>query len=87
MLIAVLKKLISLYHWVISPWLGNRCRYAPTCSEYAIQALERHGALKGLWLSVKRISRCHPWGGEGLDPVPPIKTPKKANQQKHTRNR
>ena len=71
MLVAALKKLITAYHLLISPWLGSRCRYVPTCSDYAIQALDQHGLSRGLWLAAKRISRCHPWGGEGHDPVPP----------------
>lgn len=62
--------MIKVYYWAVSPWLGSRCRYAPSCSEYAIQALDQHGAIKGSWLSIKRIARCHPWGGEGHDPVP-----------------
>ncbi len=65
--------MIKVYYWAVSPWLGNRCRYVPSCSEYAMQALDQHGAISGLWLSVKRISRCHPWGGEGYDPVPASK--------------
>jgi putative membrane protein insertion efficiency factor len=62
--------MIKLYQWVISPIIGPKCRYTPTCSSYAIQALQKHGLIKGLWLAVKRISRCHPWGGSGWDPVP-----------------
>jgi putative membrane protein insertion efficiency factor len=62
--------MIKLYQWVISPIIGPKCRYTPTCSTYAIQALQKHGLIKGLWLTVKRISRCHPWGGSGWDPVP-----------------
>ena len=62
--------LIKLYQAVISPWLGPKCRYTPTCSQYAIEALKKHGVLKGLWLAVKRLSKCHPWGGHGYDPVP-----------------
>lgn len=62
--------MIKVYYWAVSPWLGSRCRYVPSCSEFAMQALDQHGAIKGLWLSLKRISRCHPWGGEGYDPVP-----------------
>ena len=64
------QRLIKLYYLLISPFLGNRCRYAPSCSEYANQALARHGVIKGLWLSLQRLSRCHPWGGSGFDPVP-----------------
>lgn len=63
--------LIRLYQIVLSPILPPSCRYRPTCSAYAIEALRRHGALRGGWLAVKRIGRCHPWGGHGYDPVPP----------------
>ena len=62
--------LIKMYQWVISPLLGPKCRFTPTCSHYAAESLKKHVLLKGLWLSVKRISRCHPWGGSGYDPVP-----------------
>jgi len=62
--------LVWLYRMVISPWLGNNCRYQPSCSEYAMQALREHGAFRGTWLAAKRIGRCHPWGGSGYDPVP-----------------
>lgn len=70
MIVIVFQKLFKLYYLLISPFLGNRCRYAPSCSEYAHQALEKHGVAKGLWLTTKRLCRCHPWGGSGLDPVP-----------------
>ena len=62
--------LVQLYRVAFSPWLGANCRYEPTCSEYAMQALREHGAFKGSWLAAKRIGRCHPWGGSGYDPVP-----------------
>jgi len=62
--------LIKLYSWLISPLLGNNCRYTPSCSEYAYQAIEQYGAIKGGVLTIKRLSRCHPWGGSGYDPVP-----------------
>ena len=62
--------LIKLYQWIISPWLGPKCRYTPTCSAYTIEAIQKYGVIKGLWLGVKRLSRCHPWGGHGHDPVP-----------------
>ena len=62
--------LIKLYQWIISPWLGSKCRYTPTCSHYGIEALKKYGPIKGLWLTAKRISKCHPWGGHGYDPVP-----------------
>ncbi len=62
--------LVKLYQWIISPWLGNKCRFTPTCSHYSIEALKKYGPVKGTWLTIKRISRCHPWGGHGYDPVP-----------------
>ena len=62
--------LIKIYQYVISPAIGPKCRYTPTCSQYAVDALKKHGILKGGWLSVKRISRCRPGGGHGYDPVP-----------------
>jgi putative membrane protein insertion efficiency factor len=52
------------------PWVGHSCRYQPTCSAYALEALEKHGGLKGTWLTLRRIARCHPWGGSGIDNVP-----------------
>lgn len=61
---------IRLYQWTLSPLLGVNCRYAPSCAEYAAEAIATHGALSGLWLAARRISRCHPWGGSGYDPVP-----------------
>jgi putative membrane protein insertion efficiency factor len=63
-------QIVRLYRFAISPWLGANCRFEPTCSSYAIEALEIHGVLKGTCLAVKRIGRCHPWGGAGYDPVP-----------------
>lgn len=63
-------KLVRFYQLAISPWLGNNCRFDPTCSDYAIEALQSRGPLKGGWLAIKRIGRCHPWGGSGYDPVP-----------------
>jgi putative membrane protein insertion efficiency factor len=62
--------LISLYQLVISPMLGNRCRFHPTCSEYAKEAVMMHGARRGSWLSIVRLARCHPWNDGGFDPVP-----------------
>lgn len=58
------------YQILISPLFPSSCRYTPTCSQYSIEALGKYGLLKGLWLGIKRISRCHPWGGSGFDPVP-----------------
>lgn len=62
--------LIRFYQYVISPMIGPKCRYTPTCSAYAHEAITKYGPLKGLWLAIKRISKCHPWGGHGYDPVP-----------------
>ena len=62
--------LVKLYRLAISPWLGGNCRFQPTCSTYAIEALQIHGVFRGTWLAARRISRCHPWGGSGYDPVP-----------------
>jgi putative membrane protein insertion efficiency factor len=62
--------LIRLYRYCLSPFFGAHCRFYPTCSCYAIEALERHGFLKGSWLSAKRLLRCHPWHPGGVDPVP-----------------
>lgn len=65
-----LAALVRGYQLTLSPWLGPRCRYEPTCSAYAITALQRFGAVRGTVLSAKRILRCHPWGASGYDPVP-----------------
>jgi uncharacterized protein len=62
--------LIKLYQWILSPLLGPKCRFTPSCSHYAIEALKKYGFFKGGWLAIRRISRCHPWGGHGYDPVP-----------------
>lgn len=62
--------LIRFYQAGISPFLPPRCRYAPTCSQYSLEAFQKYGVLKGFWLSTKRILSCHPWGGKGYDPVP-----------------
>lgn len=62
--------LIRFYQLSISPILGQNCRYSPTCSQYSVEAIKKHGAGKGGWLALKRIFSCHPWGGSGYDPVP-----------------
>ena len=66
----ILVTLVKLYQWLLSPYFGQQCRFTPTCSHYAIEALKTHGAAKGLLLTVKRVSRCHPWHAGGHDPVP-----------------
>ncbi|CAN5794535.1 membrane protein insertion efficiency factor YidD [soil metagenome] len=62
--------LIKFYQYAISPILGPKCRFTPTCSQYSLEAFKKYGVFKGFWLTVKRIGRCHPWGGHGHDPVP-----------------
>lgn len=62
--------LVKIYQSIISPLFPPTCRYAPTCSEYAIQSLKKHGLIKGVYLSIKRVVKCHPWGGSGYDPIP-----------------
>ena len=69
---ALLRGLIRTYQWVVSPFFPGSCRYLPTCSSYALEAIESHGAVRGGWLGLRRIFRCHPWGGAGFDPVPAI---------------
>ncbi|KAA0591729.1 putative membrane protein insertion efficiency factor [Azospirillum lipoferum] len=66
----LLRALVYLYRWTLSPFVGWQCRFQPTCSCYAIESLEKHGAIRGGWLTVRRLGRCHPWGGAGWDPVP-----------------
>ncbi len=81
MLQAFFKKLVILpiriYQYTLSPLLGDICRYEPSCSHYTVAAIQEWGPLKGIWMGMKRIGRCHPWGGHGYDPVPdnPGKTP------------
>lgn len=70
LLVQPLLLLIRAYQLAISPMLGNRCRFYPSCSEYSMEALRRHGLFRGLWLSVRRIGRCHPWYPGGYDPTP-----------------
>ncbi|MBQ3594963.1 MAG: membrane protein insertion efficiency factor YidD [Bacteroidales bacterium] len=62
--------LIRIYQYTLSPFIGRNCRYTPTCSNYGIEAIKKYGAIKGGWLTIKRILSCNPWGGSGYDPVP-----------------
>jgi|GEM_PF-428861 len=66
----ILIKIVRLYQLTISPWIGQSCRHSPTCSAYMIEAIREWGAVRGVWLGVKRIGKCHPWGTSGYDPVP-----------------
>ena len=67
---ALLLGLVRIYQYLFRPMLGSNCRFAPSCSDYAMEAISRHGALKGLWLAMRRIARCHPYHPGGYDPVP-----------------
>ena len=69
--------LIRGYQLIISPLLGSNCRFMPTCSEYAMESLRSHGLIKGCYLTIKRIGKCHPWGGHGYDPIPTKKVENK----------
>jgi len=69
-LVRIMIGVIRFYQYAISPYLPPSCRYTPTCSAYGVEALKKHGPFKGGWLTLKRMSSCHPWGGSGFDPVP-----------------
>ncbi len=66
----ILILLIKIYQYTLSPFIGRNCRYTPTCSNYGIEAIRKYGAIKGGWLTIKRVASCNPWGGSGYDPVP-----------------
>lgn len=67
---ALLLACVRAYRLLLSPWWGGQCRFSPTCSEFALEAIERHGAARGSWIATKRLCRCHPWRAGGFDPVP-----------------
>jgi putative membrane protein insertion efficiency factor len=67
----VLKALLRLYRYCVSPMLGSNCRFHPSCSRYAEEAIENHGPVRGVWMAAGRLARCHPWNAGGYDPVPP----------------
>ncbi len=69
--------LIRAYQLIISPLLGSNCRFMPTCSEYAMESLRSHGLIRGCYLTIKRVGKCHPWGGHGYDPIPTKKVENK----------
>ncbi len=74
-LLPILAGLIHAYRWGVSPFLMHSCRFAPSCSEYALESLHRFGVLRGGYMAARRILRCHPWGGAGYDPVPETSLP------------
>jgi putative membrane protein insertion efficiency factor len=76
----ILVLLIKFYQGAISPYLGRNCRHIPTCSHYGIEALEKHGALRGSWLTFKRVMKCNPWGTYGYDPVPEVPDKRKVKK-------
>lgn len=79
---------VRFYRRGISPFLPPSCRYDPTCSAYAVEALQKHGAARGSWLTVRRLARCHPFGGQGYDPVPePVDTSRPGAAQPRARDR
>lgn len=67
----ILIAVIRVYRYLLSPWLGQSCRFYPSCSHYALESIETHGSLRGSWLALRRLLRCHPWHAGGYDPVPP----------------
>lgn len=71
---AIAKAPIHAYRWTLKPLIGMECRHMPTCSEYALEAIELNGAWRGSWLTVSRMCRCNPWGSQGIDPVPDIRS-------------
>lgn len=78
-----LKALVICYRYLLSPAIAPACRYMPSCSAYALEALDRHGPWRGGWLALRRISRCHPWGGAGYDPIPDSSAPTRADPAAH----
>jgi uncharacterized protein len=81
---AVLRGLIRAYQLFLSPLVGPTCRYLPSCSDYASEAIARHGVVEGSWLALLRLLRCHPWGGSGYDPVPPLRRPAASAACRHS---
>lgn len=73
--VGVAVALVRAYRFLLSPWFGRTCRHFPSCSEYAVEALRRFGLVRGGWLTIRRLARCHPWGTSGYDPVPTQRKP------------
>ena len=72
---------VRAYQVLLSPLVGGGCRFTPSCSAYAVEAIERYGAWRGTWLAMKRVARCHPWGGAGFDPVPSLESIERRRQR------
>lgn len=85
----LLLAIIRAYQYLLSPWVGNQCRFYPTCSHYAAEAIQRHGAVKGSWLAMRRIAKCHPWHPGGFDAVPGSSNPRPEHDQhvQHEKNK
>ena len=79
----ILIAIIRGYRYLLSPWLGHHCRFHPSCSHYAIESIDTHGVVRGLWLAVRRLLRCHPWHPGGLDPVPPATRNRSVSTPRH----
>ena len=75
MMAKILLSGIRLYQWVFSPFIGMHCRFEPSCSVYAMEAIERYGCIRGSWLAMRRLARCHPFAAGGCDPLPPASSP------------
>ena len=80
----ILMGLVRVYQVTLSPFIGRQCRFEPTCSHYALQALEEYGALQGSWLAIKRVGRCHPFHSGGFDPVKPVRRAARQTAQEET---
>jgi hypothetical protein len=79
----ILIAVIRAYRYLLSPWLGQSCRFYPSCSQYALESIETHGSVRGSWLALRRLLRCHPWHSGGHDPVPPATHSHSGHSHRH----